>query len=290
MDTVYELPFFAPESRLPAPIPSTADIDRLGEVLLEYSGRRVVRFGSHFVVKYGLDVSLTEGENMLFVRRQIQAVSTPEVFALFSVQDADGQQQVNYIVMGNVIGDRLDAIWPSLGSPQKERIARQLRLQIDALRTLPSPGYFGCIGRRPFEDSMFWTAPESDRHDGTISGPFETESELNDAFIKKYLYNSGLEHKAAFYRRVLPVVLRGHGIVFTHGDFQRKNVILKEHGELVIVDWENAGWYPAYWEYALAMFACGSWKDDWHEYLAQILTEYPNEYDWFDMLRRELWS
>ncbi|KJZ70457.1 hypothetical protein HIM_10159 [Hirsutella minnesotensis 3608] len=288
MDTIYQLPFFAPESRLPIPLPSPQDIERSGVVLHEYTGRRVVRFSNYFVIKYGLNVSLTEGENMLFVR-QTQSFPAPEVFALFSVESADGRR-VNYIIMENVVGDRLDVIWPRLGSAEKGRIAHQLRLQIDTLRSLPAPGYFGCIGRRPFEESMFWTAPDDDLDDGTVNGPFDTESKLNDALVQKYLYSSGLDHKAEYYRRVLPLVLGGHSIVFTHGDLQRKNIILKENGEPVVIDWETAGWYPAYWEYTSAMFACGSWEDDWHEYVSQILTEYPNEYAWFEMLRRELWS
>ncbi|PNY26134.1 Uncharacterized protein TCAP_03930 [Tolypocladium capitatum] len=192
--------------------------------------------------------------------------------------------------MENVLRLKLDVMWSRLDPPEKDRIASQLRLQIDTLRSLPTPGYFGCIGRRPFEESMFWTAPEDGVDDGTYSGPFDTELKLNDALVQKYLYNSGLHHKAQYYRRVLPLVLRDHGIVFSHGDLQRKNVILKENGEPVVIDWETAGWYPAYWEYALAMFACGSWEDDGHEYVPRILTEYPNEYAWFDMLRRELWS
>ena len=289
MDTRYATPFFASKSRLPAPLPSPQDIERSGVVLQQYTGRRVMRFNDHFIVKYGLNVSLTEGENMLFVR-QTQLVPVPEVFALFSIAGTDGRN-VNYIIMENVAGDGLDAVWLRLDQPAKERVSGQLRLQVDALRSIPAPGYFGCIGRRPFEESMFWTAP-ADRVDdgGTYSGPFDTEAQLNNAFVQKYLYNSGLPHKAKYYRRVLPLVLRNHGAVFTHGDLQRKNMILKEGGEIVLIDWETAGWYPEYWEYALAMFACGSWEDDWHEYVAGMLTEYPNEYAWFDMLRRELWS
>ena len=137
---------------------------------------------------------------------------------------------------------------------------------------------------------MFWTAPEDGIEDGIISGPFDSEAKLNDAFIQKYLYNSGLDQKASYYRRVLPRVLHSHSSMFTHGDLQRKTIILKEDGTAVLIDWETAGWYPEYWEYAMAIFACGAWKDDWHEYVGHILAEYPNEFAWFAMLGRELWS
>ncbi|KND86831.1 hypothetical protein TOPH_08505 [Tolypocladium ophioglossoides CBS 100239] len=288
MDKTHQLPFFAPESRLPAPLPSPQDIELSGEILLEYTGRRVVRFNNYYIIKYGLNVSLTEGENMLLVR-EIPSSCVPEVFALFSIKNAEGRS-VNYIVMENVAGDILDSIWSRLDSSEKGRISSQLRHQFATLRSLPTPGYFGCIGRQPFEESMFWSAAEDGVDDGIVSGPFDSESKFNDALVQKYLYKSGLDHKADYYRRVLPLVLRNHNIVFTHGDLQRKNIILREDGVAVVIDWETAGWYPEYWEYALAMFACGSWEDDWHEFVGHILTEYLNEYAWFDMLRRELWS
>ncbi|OWT42296.1 phosphotransferase enzyme family protein [Pochonia chlamydosporia 170] len=286
-ETICQLPFFALQSRLPAPLPTAEEIETSSELIQEYTGRRIVRFGDHYIIKYGLNVSLVEGENMLLIGKILPA-HVPEVYALYSKNEASGI--VHYIVMERITGDTLDTIWDGFDSAKKTEIAAKLRSYLDKIRCLPSPGYFGCIGRRQFEDSMFWTAPDNNISNSAISGPFESESLLNSALIQKYIYNSGLNHKAAFYRRVLPLILRGHKPIFTHGDLQRKNVIIRENGEVVLIDWETAGWYPEYWEYAMAVFACGAWQDDWHEFIGQVLVEYPTEYAWFDMLRRELWS
>ncbi|KAG6065323.1 hypothetical protein E4U32_007493 [Claviceps aff. humidiphila group G2b] len=288
------LPYFAPKSRLPIPIPAVQDIEREAVVLHERDGRRVVLFNSHFVIKYGLDVSLTEGENMLFIRQtqlSSQPLLAPEVFALFSVENAEGGQ-VNYIIMENVVGDRLDQVWDRLGTPEKCRIAGALRLQIETLRKIPAPGYFGCIGRRPFEENMFWIASEAEdgSDDAKLNGPFDAESELYDALVQSYRACSGLDQRANFYRRVLPPLLRGNSIAFTHGDLQRKNIILKPDGQPVLICWKAAGWYPAYWEHVMAMLSWGGGEDDWHEYLPRIMEEYPHEYAWVDMIQHELWS
>ncbi|KAG5959168.1 hypothetical protein E4U57_000855 [Claviceps arundinis] len=286
-DQPIQLPYFAPQSRLPIPIPAVQDIEREAVVLHERDGRRVVLFNNHFVIKYGLDVSLTEGENMLFVR-QTQPLLAPEVFALFSVETDRGL--VNYIIMENVVGDGLHEVWATLNTPEKCRIAGALRLQIETLRKIPAPGYFGCLGRRPFEQYMWWTATEDGSDDGIFNGPFDTESKLTDALVQSYRVCSGLDQRANFYRLWLPRALRENSAVFTHGDLERKNVILKPDGQPVLIDWEAAGWYPAYWEYVMAMFSWGGWKDDWHDYVHRIMDEYPNEYMWFDTIRRELWS
>ena len=275
MDARLKAPYFAPKCRLPAPLPPPEDIATSGVVLEEYTGRRVVRFGECYIIKYGLNVSLTEGENLLFIA-ETQSVPVPEVFALYSKEDAKGGT-VNYIVMENIPGESLVVGGALLEQHEKKRIAKQLRTWLNMLRNIPAPGYFGCVGRQPFEESIFWTCP-SDKGD-KLNDPFSSETELNTALVRKYIYNGGSAQKAKFYTRVLPSVLCNHVAVFSHGDLQRKIVIVRDDDKtLVLIDWESAGWYPEYWEYAVATVAAGAWKDDCHDYVAEMLDEYPNEY------------
>ncbi|KAH6883492.1 hypothetical protein B0T10DRAFT_361716, partial [Thelonectria olida] len=65
-----------------------------------------------------------------------------------------------YIILETVMGERLDAIWgpfSRLAPSEKNQISSQLRVYLDTLRRLLSPGFFGCIGKQPFEESMLWT-------------------------------------------------------------------------------------------------------------------------------------
>ena len=41
------------------------EIDTSSEVIQDYSDRRIVRFEDHYVIKYGLNISLIEGETMV---------------------------------------------------------------------------------------------------------------------------------------------------------------------------------------------------------------------------------
>ena len=42
--------------------------------------------------------------------------------------------------------------------------------------------------------------------------------------------------------------------VFTHADIAPRNVMVDEQNMVTgILDWESAGWYPDYWEYAQIM-------------------------------------
>jgi aminoglycoside phosphotransferase (APT) family kinase protein len=262
------------------------EIEESVDALQQTSAHHTVRLCDSFVVKFGVDVDPVEGENLLFIRANTN-LAVPQVFAIY--QKNWGDTKITYIVMENISGRTLISLWDNLTGSEKASIASQLREMFDTLRRLPSPGYFGSVGRRKFLDGMFWTKEDL----RAINGPFGTEGDLIDAMLKRYMHDGGdrVRHRADYYRRVLPQVLRGNGTaVFTHNDLQRKNIIIRPNGEAVIVDWATSGWYPVYWEYATAMFAFEARKDDWHVYLGKILDEFPNHYVWMNTLRVEMWG
>jgi hypothetical protein len=65
-------------------------------------------------------------------------------------------------------------------------------------------------------------------------------------------------------------------VVFTHGDLHRSNIIIsatRPYRVLAIVDWEQSGWLPAYWEDCKAHFTA-SCRDEWAvRYLPMILDQ-----------------
>ena len=287
------LPYYADATTIPASIPTMKDIESSPDVFCEQSGRRVVGVGQHFVAKYGLAVDLIEGETMLFIR-QATSVPLPRIYALFK----DHKSHKAYIIMERIEGHSLDSEWGSLGHTEKESIIQKLRVSFDELRKLKSPRGYCSLGKRPLLDNIFWTGDTVD----SIAGPFDTEKQLNDAMLEKYIFNNLPRGKSDFYKRAFPSVLHEHPPVFSHGDFQRKNILLQKRSRCgkdgqatyeydpVIIDWEFAGWYPSYWEYSRGLYACGRWNDDWSLWVEKVLDPYLNEWAWMDMLLRELWS
>ncbi|KAK7212017.1 hypothetical protein V2G26_019195 [Clonostachys chloroleuca] len=280
------IPFIADAALLPSPLPTTEAIALSENVLQEYPGRRIVRIGDHFIIKYGVGVSLNEGHTMRFIK-QHSTVPIPEVYALYSIPTEDFQKPTNYIIMENVSGESLRSCWSTLDNQAKRKITDQLRAHFIQLRHIPHQGYFGVVGKRPFEDGMFWDGNDTDQK--TSSGPFESEQQMIEAILSKYHLAYPENQKFGFYTRYLPEIAGDSIPVFTHSDFQRKNVILRKDGTVVLIDWEAAGWYPAFWEYAVAHFAC-DWRDDWYIWISRVLDEYPNHFIWIDTIFRELWS
>lgn len=283
------LPYVADAEILPATLPTVDDIGSAKEIFSDTTGRKVVGVGTHFVVKYGIQVDPLEGQTMLLLA-QSTLVPVPRVYAIFQT----AVQDTTYIVMERIEGSSLDLEWPHMDCASKKAVAFQLRSIFEEMRKLPSPGGYCSVGRRGLPDGLFWTDDPANPY----AGPFDTEAELNSALILKYREHGLSRHKASYYTRTFAGVFRGHKPTFSHADFQRKNVLVRKsvtqadgaHPKLVIIDWEFAGWYPSYWEYARAIFACGRWDDDWNDWVDEMLEPYRNEYAWVEILLREMWS
>ncbi|KAJ2925333.1 hypothetical protein H1R20_g11795, partial [Candolleomyces eurysporus] len=65
---------------------------------------------------------------------------------------------------------------------------------------------------------------------------------------------------------------RSNKSVFTHGDIAPRNILVSKSGRiLALVDWENAGWYPDYWEYANMLTP--SVDEDWMHWMERTKPE-----------------
>jgi len=99
--------YYAPDAQLP----SQDDILSSSDILTEKYGRKVVGVGGHFVVKYGRNVDLREGEMMLWVATNT-SIPAPRVCALYW----EGVQ--SFVVMANVPGKTLARVWAGLTEDQ----------------------------------------------------------------------------------------------------------------------------------------------------------------------------
>jgi len=201
-------------------------------------------------------------------------------------------------------GVQLDTVWDDLSETSKLSIADQLRDIFTQVRAIPSPGLFGSVAGGPLRHKCFLSVqPQPD-----VNGPFRTEKDFSMAMALRSQRNRSRQHMpdqrawlSKFFMRYFPEALAGHASVLTHGDVQRKNILVErvpkmaseaEEGEnqgedekgeegdewqvSAVVDWEEAGWYPSYWEY-VGVFIHFSWVDDWPEKFERIVEPCPLE-------------
>ncbi|PSR94349.1 kinase-like domain-containing protein [Coniella lustricola] len=224
----------------------------------------------------------------------------PKLYAAFH----DTETNSNFIIMEYVPGKSLEEAWNTLGRAGRARITKHLNAQFAAVRNIAPDvedangcntedykhkhnhkhgghhnynangntnardAYYGRLGRRPYNDIFLGSST-------LPCGPFNHESQLNEAFYQRYasLHPDLATGRGAFYReRVFPKILKGHPPVFTHGDLQAKNILVREADGLpVVVDWECAAWYPSYWEYTNALWTSRRWGDEWWGFVGDVL-------------------
>jgi aminoglycoside phosphotransferase (APT) family kinase protein len=156
-----------------------------------------------------------------------------------------------YMVTSRIPGYQMSKVFSMLTDEQLRNLAIDLNEFLSQLRAIPKearPGTApmgavtgatggGCHHVRM--ELMFGAR--------TPFGPFATEEDFH-AFIRPKRPPTPDETQRG-----------GHDIVMTHGDLSRRNIIVDKDGRLAgIVDWEHAGWYPAYWEFTSFRFGVAS--------------------------------
>lgn len=220
--------------------------------------RKVVRVSENLVVKSGTNLRCHEAQTLRF----IAANTTIPVPKVHDVRWQDGK--VLEIVMDYMPGKRLDEAWNTLDLDQKLSIADELHSYLSQLRDLKGD-YIGAVDRgKAFIG----------RRASIEGGPFESELQFNE-FILGDLVRSApglIRHYAKF------ALTDNHEIVFTYADFAPRNILVERGRVTAILDWEDAGWYPEYWEYIKVLQQLKP-MPDWPEYLSRILPpRYEREY------------
>lgn len=116
---------------------------------------------------------------------------------------------------------------------------------------------------------------------GYEAGPFHNVPSFNDWVQLAALPGLPMaERPDDPYRPFLPDMC---SVYFSHGNLHLQNIILSDipgcRRIIGIVDWEQAGWYPEYWEYCKLTIA-GLYNHDWRGggWADSIVTPYKEEW------------
>lgn len=163
-----------------------------------------------------------------------------------SIQRVIKNQENAYAIMDRIEGATLDVMWKKLGWVMTIRLGLQLRCFINILRSVTSPTagsiYTG-------ECRSFWL---EDRYGlPANSGPAEI------AHFSQFWANFTSMRRAmqAAKQGQTPNSTAGLALtiepfVFTHHDLAPRNLLVAPSGQLSLLDWDLAGFYPVSFEYA----------------------------------------
>ena len=211
---------------------------RIGRAIYGPSASRYAQrlpFGMYMKTRHTgiMDTVKNEFGALELIRNSSSKLNAPQPLDLVS----SGKD--SYIITSRLPGVMAQSVYPQLSDEQLTLLAQDLHAYLTELRRIPKPPGLAaaaisnstggpCVHARI--DEAHATAFES-------HGPFPDEAAFHDYLVT--------------HRPPAPdeVQRTGHTIRFSHGDLALRNVLVDGRGRLVgLVDWENAGWYPEYWE------------------------------------------
>ena len=221
-------------------------------IFLDSSTRKVFRMHNS-VVKFGAGVDSREAQTLQFIK---ESTTIP-------VPDAIISDRQNAIVMDYVEGCNLQACWTRLSYEEKQGIAKQMCDIIQQLQGLQG-NYIGAVNRGPAVDT---------RKSTYTGGPFDSEKEFNEFLLRNMVSSTPSLYRTAIQQKLR----RDHKLVFSHGDLNLHNIIVRDGVIVALLDWEFAGWYPEYWEFV--KFCAASCHDrEWHNFGPTLFpTTYPDD-------------
>jgi len=189
--------------------------------------------------------------------------STPVAEVIFSDYYPQGKNKPGEgsIKMTFLPGIQLNLIWQTLQNHNKERTCREIWAMIAQWRTIERPPelqhLYQCLA-----DGSPATSDPLIRDLEDPPTPLLDEEAVRTRIYQRYLHFYGRR-----YENELPKMLpRSSKSVFTHGDIAPHNILVDETGHVIgILDWEMAGWYPDYWEYANIMKPTK--EEDWQMWM-----------------------
>ncbi|KAJ1956088.1 hypothetical protein GGI12_005398 [Dipsacomyces acuminosporus] len=200
----------------------------------------LMSFYNGYVIK---KAPLHEAMNMLFVGYNT-TVPVPEVLCIGP----------DYIVMRRVAG--MELVWD--GSCNKDKVMSQLGGYMRQLHGIGSSELGNCSGSCTIQR----------RYD--VSAACKTIDEFNELCVSTVSPRAPVHLK----NHLAKSLGREYSINFAHGDIAPRNILVDSDWNIVaIVDWQQSGFYPEYWDYVCSLRA-DDWSSDWESHLSSIITPY----------------
>jgi len=240
-----------------------------------------VPISKRLMVKTGPFVHLSEAATLRFVASKT-SIPVPHVHCAFVHNNRA------FIVMERIEGAMLGAVWNSLSAADQASIFEQLRTMLRELRSLPAPpdtGVESCVGGSLRDCRIPRSCPRF--------GPFKTTQDFHlwlrhglrpENHPDRKVDDDWIDIKAMAERQDGP----WPPPVFTHGDLNPTNILVRGNRVVGIIDWEHAGWLPYYWEYTSAWqahYSFPGWEDD----ILKFLDPHPDDLK-MEMTRQIWWG
>ncbi|KAL1891911.1 hypothetical protein Cpir12675_004770 [Ceratocystis pirilliformis] len=241
-----------------------------GETIVDANGGRVALCENGDILKEGPKVRLNEEIAMDFIAKHCPSITVPKV--LRSEYGKYGR-----IYMTKVPGVVLSDVWLQFNEETKLRVCRDIWALVEEMRNVKRPE--GHFPERKYVtmDGGYTFDPLLGVHDDPTPPLFNDQifrERIEQRYLNAHQWESMRRSRCKKSPSLIPTsqqkVTREilhlphcEKEVLTHGDLAPRNILVDPDTALItaILDWESAGWYPDYWEWAKIL---NPWNDpDW---------------------------
>ncbi|KAK5989198.1 hypothetical protein PT974_10698 [Cladobotryum mycophilum] len=229
-------------------------------ILHKLFARKVTLHPGNIVQKCGKRINLGEADALRVAEEA--GIPVPHVHKVETTPDGKKSIHMDYVP-----GKTLEELWPGMSAEQRQDICQQLRQILQTMRSIPPPPDLvgACDGTGIRDTRLYFTYDAPNCHD--------------EAGFNAYLLSSVFKDSPPAIHEAFAKALRtGHRIVFTHCDLAPRNIMVQDGKITGLLDWEDGGWYPEYWEYVKFFYRSGSGDRGWRSYANTIFPQtYPDE-------------
>ncbi|KAK4202055.1 hypothetical protein QBC40DRAFT_222321 [Triangularia verruculosa] len=198
-----------------------------------------------YVTKFYTSISHAKDVQLAILQAHALGVRAPELKRMVKAKDGTIE-----CVLARIQGQTLESCWPYLSLFTTIRLAFQLRTMVQRMRavTRPTAGSLGTgICRSFWLEEFYGVPPHASPQVVAMIVNFWCGFQSNWRERQKTLE----EHRKSCEGDEVLEDARSQELVFTHHDLAPRNLILEEGTrKLWLVDWDESGFYPRYFEYA----------------------------------------
>ncbi|KAL2020584.1 hypothetical protein VTK56DRAFT_8172 [Thermocarpiscus australiensis] len=230
------------------------DVDEWVLIYEQPSGhRKVYQAGDQYIIKKirGDDIT-SEAAAHEFVQRHTK-VPVPRIY------DEWDEGGWHYIMQSRIPGRSLKDCWRELTTEAKVDIAQEVADYMAELSRLRGRALQGPSGEKLYHNAFV------PRTHNAYLGTWATDDDIFDHEFRPALARAGVAERVVRALRHTMPPCEGQ-FVFTHGDLYTGNVMVDPARGAVtgIIDWECAGFWPHWFQYARITHGCsrddGEWK------------------------------
>lgn len=201
--------------------------------------------------------------NALLLVEKHTSINAPRLIDSVVMDESSG-----FILMTQIFGHRLDDVYYRTTHEERDQIGKDLAKWIAEMRRIPNQSSYliaNTLGQ-PISDHQFQQE---------TWGPFNSVGDFSNQLVRNVF-----DLQQHIGKRPLSLLQeKKHEVCFTHSDLHMSNIFIQNGRLSGLIDFEDSGFKPEYWEFTRALWPYGGTKLESYIYRRAFEGKYDQEWE-----------